>query len=118
MGIDEILSKSILPAPIKPKNPQNHPRMIKSAMLRSKLERSLESDRQSRISGTVRAKESKTITKKQSRSLDGTSKRERKERRDRSDRVVGKSLGGMIKLSQREIRMTMSQKNQVNSRRR
>lgn len=53
----------------------------------------------------VRAHGSKTITKQQKRSQDGTEDRERRERRARADNSIGSTRGGMITLSEKEINM-------------
>lgn len=109
VSLDTILS-STLPPPTKGKNPQRHPRRIKEGMARVQLERSLAADKEALVSGTVRAKNSRTLTKRQKRAQDGTTERVRRARKALADRgSIGKTVGGgMIKLSSREIKMGMN----------
>lgn len=109
IGLDTILS-STLPPITKDKNPQRHPRSIKTGMARAELQRSLAADKEALIHGTVRSSHAKTLTKKQKRTQDGTADRDRRERRNRTDRPLGisKGPGGMVKFSNREIKMGTS----------
>ncbi|POW14703.1 hypothetical protein PSHT_07319 [Puccinia striiformis] len=107
--LDTILS-STLPPLTRDKNPQRHPRPIKTGIARAELSRSLAADKEALISGTVRASNAKTTTKRQKRAIDGTADRERRNRKTQTDSIpIGKSGGGgLIKLSSYDIRSTTS----------
>ncbi|KAI7957284.1 hypothetical protein MJO28_004379 [Puccinia striiformis f. sp. tritici] len=107
--LDTILS-STLPPLTRDKNPQRHPRSIKTGIARAELSRSLAADKEALISGTVRASNAKTTTKRQKRAIDGTADRERRNRKTQTDSIpIGKSGGGgLIKLSSYDIRSTTS----------
>lgn len=79
--------------------------MIKQGLARANLRRSQAADREAAMGSIVRAHGSKTITKQQKRSQDGTEDRERRERRARADKSIGSTRGGMITLSEKEINM-------------
>ncbi|KNZ60468.1 hypothetical protein VP01_154g11 [Puccinia sorghi] len=92
------------------KNQQRHPRRMKAGMARAELERSLAADREAELSGTVRAANAETLSKRQKRLQDGSAHRLRRVRKGQTDRVpMGKSSpGGLIKLSARDIRNKVS----------
>ncbi|KAA1110197.1 hypothetical protein PGT21_013964 [Puccinia graminis f. sp. tritici] len=112
IGLDAILS-STLPPLTREKNPQRHPRTIKTGMARAALARSLAADQEALVSGTVRASNAKTTSKRQLRALDGSADRDRRLRKAQTDRIpIGKSGGGgLIKLSTRDIKSTTSRAN-------
>ncbi|EGG05812.1 uncharacterized protein MELLADRAFT_107299 [Melampsora larici-populina 98AG31] len=102
--LDAILSTD-LPPPLNPAKAARHPRRVRQELARAELRRSQAADREATMGNIVRASSSKTTTKRQKRMEDGTEDRERRERRARLDRGIGKGNGGMIKLSAREVKM-------------
>ncbi|KAH9825335.1 hypothetical protein DFH28DRAFT_878292 [Melampsora americana] len=102
--LDAILSTD-LPPPINPAKTARHPRRVRQELARAELRRSQAADREAAMGNIVRASSSKTKTKRQKRMEDGTDERERRERRGRIDKGIGKTNGGMIKLSAREVKM-------------
>ncbi|PLW15797.1 hypothetical protein PCASD_13642 [Puccinia coronata f. sp. avenae] len=109
--LDTILSSSLPPMKAGgSKNGQRHPRRMKAGMAQAQLQRSLAADREAEASGTVRAANAKTASKRQKRVQDGSVDRLRRARKTFSDRIpLGKSTaGGLLKLSSRDIRNTTS----------